>query len=108
MTTRLVEKKGGNMVITVKGRTLDIGMRKISNTILDERMSHDCPPVGTIIQVASNARMVVTSATTVCAENIDEEGRVTATRDNTMTADQMLKVRDLWAINEASMPIEMG
>lgn len=96
------------MVLTVNGRTLDIGMRRINNTILDERMSHDCPPVGAVIQVASNARMVVTSGTTVRAENLDANGKVTATRDNTLTADQMLKVRDAWAINEASMPIEMG
>jgi hypothetical protein len=91
------------MIITINGRNLEIGIgRTVNNTILEDRMAHNHPPIGSIIPIASNAQIVITSATTVRAENIDDSGKVTAARDNTITSEQMSKLRDQWAINEAS------
>ena len=75
---------------------------------MNERMSHDCPPVGTVVPVHSNARAVITSATSITAENLDDEGNVVSSQDATITSEQMLKIRDVWAINEASMAVKMG
>jgi hypothetical protein len=96
------------MTITINNRQLELGTRNIDKIILCERMSHDFPPIGTVVSIASNARLIITSASTVRAENLDADGAVTATRDNTLQPDQMLKIRDMWAIAEASMAIIVG
>jgi len=96
------------MITTIKGRDFDIGTTCVDPKIIEKCMEIDYPPVDTIVYVNDSSRFVVTSTNTVRAESINEKGAVVSARDITMSTDQMLKIRDLWAINSARKGVRVG